>query len=488
MKNLSQILDQIDHQLVTGDYLRLISGVEIDSRLIKEQGLFIAIEGTVSDGHEFIGSALANGATAIICNRLPGELVDGITYIMVENTRMVVGFLAANFYDHPSKKLKLVGVTGTNGKTSFVQLAQRLFSLLGHKSGMLSTIENKIDRQVLSASLTTPDAISLQKILAEMVRSECTHVFMEVSSHALDQGRVSGCHFQAAVFTNLTHDHLDYHGTFDHYIKSKKLFFDRLENDAHALINIDDRHGQVMVQNTQAKVHTYALRKAASFKGKIIDNSAHGLHLQIDGTEMHSALVGAFNASNLLAVYAVARILGQDKLDVLQNLSGLAAPAGRMEVVRDQSRQVTAFVDYAHTPDALKNVLETIVEIKQRGQQVVTVVGCGGNRDALKRPVMAKLAVQYSDRVILTSDNPRFEDPEQIIKDMENGIPSGEMYKVLSITNRREAIKVAIAIIDEGGIILVAGKGHENYQDIQGIKKPFDDREVLKECFTIRKS
>lgn len=466
-----------------GDYSPMIRGIAIDSREINSNYLFIAIKGVAQDGHQFIEKAIEFGATVIVGTELPKELPVNISLVKVADTRTLAGEIAANFYDHPSRKLSLVGVTGTNGKTSIVQLSHKLFSSLGHKTGMLSTIENKIENRILPSTLTTPDAVSLQRMLAEMVTARCGYAFMEVSSHALDQGRVQGCHFSVAVFTNITHDHLDYHGTFDQYIKTKKRFFDSLGSEAHALINIDDNRGRVMVQNTHATVHTYALQKAAHFKGKVIANTSEGLQLQVDGTELHSQLVGAFNASNLLAVYAIARLLEQEKLAVLQTVSGLPAPAGRMEVIRDSNRGITAFVDYAHTPDALKNVLETIQEIKRKGQEVITVVGCGGNRDALKRPVMAALAVQYSDKVILTSDNPRFEDPEQIIREMEEGIPPAKKHEVLSITNRKEAIKVASAMVKNGGIILVAGKGHENYQDIQGEKKPFDDRQILQDCF-----
>jgi UDP-N-acetylmuramoyl-L-alanyl-D-glutamate--2,6-diaminopimelate ligase len=483
LKSLENILKLIPHELVQGDYKTMIKGVAIDTRQLDPGQLFIAIRGVTQDGHQYIGQAIEKGVEAIVCSDLPGKLPPGIAVVKVEDTRKIAGVIAANFYDHPSRSIKLVGVTGTNGKTSIVQLSHRLFTALGYRTGMLSTIENKIADRTLRADLTTPDAVSLQKMLAEMLESGCTHAFMEVSSHALDQFRVQACRFSVAVFTNLTHDHLDYHGTFDQYLKAKKVFFDNLDREAHALVNIDDRHGLVMVQNCQASVRTYALRKAASFKGKVIDNTSEGLQLLIDGTELHCQLVGAFNASNLLAVYAIACMLDQEKLAVLRAISNLQSPAGRMEVVRDPERSITAFVDYAHTPDALKNVLETILEIRRPGQEVITVVGCGGNRDALKRPVMARLAVQYSDRVILTSDNPRFEDPEQIIREMEAGIPAGKKQQVLSITNRKEAIRTAAVMCKDGGIILVAGKGHENYQEIQGERKPFDDREVLRECF-----
>lgn len=477
-------MEKIDHRLVQGDRDQPVSSVEIDSRLIGANGLFIAIKGTASDGHDFIGKAIGQGARTIVFQVPPTVLQTGITYIQVENSREAAGRIAAEFFNHPSRKLALIGVTGTNGKTSLVQMSHRLFMSLGYKAGMLSTIENKIGQEVLPAALTTPDAISLQKMLAQMVVEECQYAFMEVSSHALDQHRVAGCEFKVAVFTNITHDHLDYHGTFDLYIKAKKLLFDHLSPDSAALINLDDRHATVMVQNCAANILTYALRKAADYKGKILENSADGLHLVLDGTEIHSQLVGSFNASNLLAVYAIARIMGQEKMDVLQHLSKVAAPAGRMEAIKNPSGSQVAFVDYAHTPDALENVLQTIHEIKKSGQRVITVVGCGGNRDALKRPVMAKIASQFSDQVILTSDNPRFEDPEQIIREMEAGIPQDRRQKALSITNRREAIKTAIALAGEGAIILVAGKGHETYQEIRGVKNPFDDRKILMEYFS----
>ena len=484
MKTLDSILDQIPHTLSGGDYDQVVSGISIDSRLIKPDDLFIAIAGNAADGHEYIDAAIENGATAILCNK-GRDIVLSVpaTLIKVEDTRKAAGLLAANFYDWPSKKLNLVGVTGTNGKTSIVQLAHRVFNALGEKSGMLSTVENKIGDEKHPSSLTTPDPISLQKILASMVEQHCSHAFMEVSSHAIVQYRISGCHFKVGVFTNITHDHLDYHGTFDAYITAKKQFFDGLPATAHALINLDDRHGKVMIQNSQAKVSSYALKKAADFKGKIQDNSAQGMQLIIDGVELYSQLVGAFNASNLLATYAIGRILGQDKLDVLQKISALPSPPGRMEVVRDPKKQVTAFVDYAHTPDALKNVLETIWEIKRPGQEVITVVGCGGDRDVAKRPVMTRIAARFSDKVILTSDNPRSESPEAIIKDMEAGIPRDKAHRIMSIVNRREAIKVATNLIGERGILLIAGKGHETYQEINGERHPFDDRTILRECF-----
>lgn len=458
--------------------------MEIDSRQLVKNGLFIAIKGTGTDGHEYINQAIDKGAIAVVLQNIPGQLVENITYIQVDDSRYSAGLIASAFYDHPSQKLDLIGVTGTNGKTSLVQMSHRLFNDLGHRVGMLSTIENKIGDSVLPATLTTPDAVSLHRMLARMVAEKCTYAFMEVSSHALDQQRTSGCQFKIGIFTNITHDHLDYHGTFDNYLNAKKSFFDHLGKESVALINIDDRHGSVMVQNTHAEVQTYALRKAATYKGKILDNSAEGLHLQVDGTEIHSQLVGAFNASNLLAVYAIARITGHEKMDVLQKLSTISAPPGRMEVIKNPAKNITGFVDYAHTPDALKNVLETINEIKRGKQNVITVIGCGGNRDALKRPVMARIAVQYSDRVILTSDNPRFEDPEAIIREMEAGIPQDLRNKVLSITSRKEAIKVASALAPEDAIILIAGKGHETYQEVKGVRTPFDDRAVLQDCFT----
>jgi len=483
LKKITQIFDQVKHELIQGSYETLISSIEIDSRRLQKESLFIAIKGVLQDGHKYIDNAIVSGATCIVCTDLPEELHPKLTYIRVGDTHEVAGQLAANFYDHPSTKLRLVGVTGTNGKTSIVQLSHRLFSALGIKTGMLSTIENRIGDVVLPASLTTPDPITLQRLLAEMVDQDCEFAFMEVSSHALDQGRVRGVLFSVAVFTNITHDHLDYHGTFDQYIKAKKVLFDSLAKESYALVNIDDRRGSVMTQNTKAVIQTYALQKAANYKGRVLDNSATGLHMLIDGVELFCHLVGAFNASNLLAVYGIARLLGREQSEVLQYLSSLRPPAGRMEMVYDKERDITAFVDYAHTPDALKNVLETISEIKRKGQQVITVVGCGGNRDATKRPMMTEIAARFSDQVILTSDNPRFEDPYEIIKEMQVGIPENKKHDILSIVNRREAIRVASSMIHHGGIILVAGKGHEDYQEIDGVKHPFDDRLVLKESF-----
>ncbi len=484
MKTVSQLLDQISHRLVQGDYSQMVSGVELDSRKVQNQCLFIAVRGKEADGHSFIRQAIKEGAIAIICED-PSVVSDpNVTIVEVKNSREVVGVLASNFFDHPSRKLKLIGVTGTNGKTSVVQLSHHLFMSLGAHSGMLSTIENKIGFDKLDASLTTPDAVSLQRLLAQMVASDCRYAFMEVSSHALDQHRTAGCKFDVAVFTNISHDHLDYHGSFNKYIAAKKSFFDRLESDAVALINIDDRRGEVMVQNSKAKVNHFALKKAATFKGKILDNSVDGLHLLIDDVELHAQLFGAFNASNLLATYAIARVMGHEKIDVLKQLSTLKPPRGRMEVVKDDRRRIVAFVDYAHTPDALENVLRTLNEIKRRNQQIITVVGCGGNRDHIKRPMMAEIAVRYSHQVILTSDNPRNEDPGEIIRQMETGVPKEQKSKVLSITDRRVAIRVASALSQEEGIVLVAGKGHETYQEVMGEYKPFDDREVLKSIFS----
>ena len=464
-----------------------IQGITLDSREVQRDFAFIAVKGSASDGHHFISQAIAKGASVILGTSFEHFEPD-VTYVELENRRSNALDLAANFYDHPSTKLRLIGVTGTNGKTSLVFLCHQMTTLMGYKSGLLSTIENRVGDQIIASKLTTPDPVTFQSLLHQMVASGCTHVFMEVSSHALHQHRVDPSMFDLAVFTNITHDHLDYHKTFDHYISAKKSFFDGLKPEADALVNIDDKRGAVMLQNCQAKQHTYGLYKAADFKGKILENAASGLHVAINQKEIYSPLVGVFNAYNLVAAYGVHQILFDGQENILEALSSVHPPPGRFEAIRDRARGITAIVDYAHTPDALKNVLETLLAIRKENEQIITVVGCGGDRDKAKRPVMAKVACYYSSKVILTSDNPRSEDPNQIILDMERGVPEDKRDIVLTIEHRAEAIRVACLMAPQNALILIAGKGHESYQEINGERKHFDDREHIRACFNWNQS
>lgn len=464
-----------------------IQSLTMDSRKAAPGVAFFALRGVQADGHNFIPQAIAAGASAIICETLPenaGKLAENATLIQVKSAAAAMGYMAAAYYGEPSKKLKLVGVTGTNGKTTCVTLLHKLFRELGYSVGLLSTVQNQINEEIIPATHTTPDAITLNKLLADMVKAGCTHCFMEVSSHALVQHRVTGLEFKGALFTNITHDHLDYHGTFDEYIKAKKLFFDNLNKKAFALINADDKRGAVMLQNTKAETHEYSLRKATEFKARLLDNSIQGLHLEIDGHEILFRLIGTFNAYNILAVYGAAVLLGEDKTEVLTVLSSLTSAAGRFDYLISDSH-ITGIVDYAHTPDALENVLSTIQQIRKPEQKIITVVGCGGNRDAAKRPVMAEIACKFSDRILLTSDNPRDEEPQEILNQMQAGVKPTELKKTLSIIDRKEAIKTAIALAEANDIILVAGKGHETYQEVKGQRSPFDDKQVLREMFSL---
>ncbi|MCX6267820.1 MAG: UDP-N-acetylmuramoyl-L-alanyl-D-glutamate--2,6-diaminopimelate ligase [Bacteroidetes bacterium] len=467
---------------ITGSADIAISGIQFDSRKVMPENLFFAIRGTTSDGHDFIQTAIEKGASAIVCEELPATPRDGITFVVVLKTNQALGVMASRFFGNPSEKLKLIGVTGTNGKTTIVTLLYRLFLELGYGAGLISTISNKINQTELPATHTTPDPVQLNELLARMVREGCEYCFMEVSSHAVDQQRIAGLTFAGGIFTNLTHDHLDYHKTFDAYLRAKKTFFDQLPASAFALVNKDDKNGRVMAQNTQAARVTYSLQAMADFRCKIIENQFHGIHLNLDGHEVWFKLIGTFNAYNLLAVYGAAVLLGQDKTEVLTRLSRMEPVAGRFNYVMSPDK-ITGIVDYAHTPDALKNVLETINEIRSHHEQLITVVGAGGNRDAAKRPVMAKIAANLSNRVILTSDNPRFEEPETIVAEMQAGVEIHQAKKVLVIVNRLEAIKTACALAKPGDIILIAGKGHENYQEIKGIRHHFDDKETLQEIF-----
>ena len=483
MRILRDILINVKAITVIGDMATTVRDLCIDSRKVETGSVFIAVRGTLSDGHAFIDKAITLGASVIVCESLPREIKEGTVYIQVADSAASVGLIADAFYDFPSRQLKIVGITGTNGKTTTATLLYKLFEALGHKSGLISTVQNHIHDKAVTATHTTPDAISIQSLLREMSDAGCQYVFMEVSSHAIHQHRIAGIRFVGGVFTNITHDHLDYHKTFDEYIRVKKLFFDELPSDAFALTNADDKRGMVMLQNTKADKHTYSLRVPASIKGKVLENNLTGLIMSIDGLEAHFRLIGTFNAYNLLAVYGVAKLLGQDKMDVLAILSGLQGAVGRFETYMSPKEKILGIVDYAHTPDALINVLATINQLRKDGQQLITVVGCGGDRDKTKRPIMAQVACEHSDKAILTSDNPRTEDPEQILNEMEEGLTSPQKRKSLRITSRREAIKVACSLAQAGDIVLVAGKGHETYQEINGVRNHFDDREVLTEAF-----
>jgi UDP-N-acetylmuramoyl-L-alanyl-D-glutamate--2,6-diaminopimelate ligase len=462
-----------------------VHGLAIDSRRVQPFFMFIAIKGTQVDGHSFIDKVVAQGAGAIVCEQLPVALVDDVCYIQVKSTVEVAGLLASAFYNNPSHSFQLIGVTGTNGKTTTATLLHQLFKGLGFKCGLISTVNNLIDDKIIEATHTTPNPIELQALFAQMHDAQCSHVFMEVSSHAAHQHRIAGAHFKVAVFSNITHDHLDYHGTFDEYIKAKKMFFDSLPKDAFALVNIDDKRGMVMVQNTAAKVKTFALKNVADYKGKLLENNLDGLLLDINGTNVHCRLIGQFNAYNLLSVYAVAELLGIDKVEALTVLSNITGAEGRFDYVKSAKDNLLGIVDYAHTPDALLNVLATIKQLREGNQQIITLVGCGGDRDATKRPVMAQVACEHSDKVILTSDNPRTEDAEHILNDMETGVEVYHKKKTTRIADRKEAIKLACQLAQAGDIILVAGKGHEKYQDVNGVKHPFDDKQILLETFKL---
>ena len=463
-----------------------ITKVSFDSRQVEPGTLFFAVRGTQTDGHDYIDKAVEQGASAVICETMPSTLKEGVTYIRVDDSAYVLGVGAANFYGNPSRKLKLTGVTGTNGKTTIATLLYRLFTDAGYACGLLSTIENIIDHEVVPATHTTPDPVELNALLHRMVEKGCEYAFMEVSSHSIDQHRIAGLQFAGGIFTNLTHDHLDYHKTMANYRNAKKKFFDDLPAEAFALTNLDDKNGAVMLQNTKAKKLGYALKHDADFKGTVLESHFDGMLMKVNGTELYTRLVGGFNASNILAIYGAAISLGFDKDELLVEISKLQGANGRFDMVHSDTG-IVGIVDYAHTPDALENVLKTINDVMKTGNsqlstlnsQLITVVGCGGNRDATKRPEMAAIAVKLSDRVILTSDNPRNEDPEEIIRQMKEGIQAGDMGKVLSITDRREAIRTAVALANKGDIILLAGKGHEDYQIIKGEKRHFDDKEEL---------
>ncbi|MBQ7142076.1 MAG: UDP-N-acetylmuramoyl-L-alanyl-D-glutamate--2,6-diaminopimelate ligase [Bacteroidaceae bacterium] len=479
---LKTLVNRLDVLEVKGDMERDICGVQIDSRQVADGHLFIAVRGTVADGHNYIGKALEKGAVAILCETIPEDADEKVTYVKVENTEQVVGQVATTFYGAPTSKMKLVGVTGTNGKTTIATVLYEMFRYMGHKVGLLSTVCNYIDGVAIPTEHTTPDPITLNALLAQMVEAGCEYAFMEVSSHSIVQNRIGGLTFAGGLFTNITRDHLDYHKTFENYIKAKKLFFDRLPKAAFAITNADDKNGMVMVQNTQAQVKTYSVQSPADFKAKIIECHFEGMYLNINGKEVGVQFIGKFNVSNLLAVYGAAVMLGKEEQEVLVALSAMKPVNGRFEALRSPSGY-TAIVDYAHTPDALENVLNAIHGVLDGKGEVITVCGAGGNRDKGKRPLMAREAVKQSDRVIITSDNPRFEEPQDIINDMLAGLDEEQMKKVIAIVDRRQAIKTACMMAKSGDVILVAGKGHEDYQDVKGVKHHFDDKEEVRACF-----
>ena len=482
---LKDILYKVSLRSVKGNTGIEVTDLQIDSRKVSDGSCFIALKGSISDGHDYIETAIVNGAKTIVCEVLPAQLKEGVTYVEVENSASAAGYISHNFYNEPSLKIKLVGVTGTNGKTTIVTLLWKLFTGLGYKCGLISTVQNQIGDEIILATHTTPDAISVNALLNKMVDVGCRYVFMECSSHAIHQHRISGLQFTGALFSNITHDHLDYHKTFDEYISVKKSWFDGLPATAFAISNADDKRGAVMLQNTSAKKYFYSLKTMADFKGKILENSLVGLHMLVNDSEVYFRLIGEFNAYNLLAVFGAAICLGEEKDNVLRVLSSLDGAEGRFDYMISKNDKVIGIVDYAHTPDAVLNVLATIKKLRQGNEHIITVVGCGGDRDTAKRPVMAAAACEHSDRVIFTSDNPRSEDPLEILKQMEAGVSVTARKKYITIADRREAIKTAVSLAVKEDIILVAGKGHEKYQDIKGVKYDFDDKKILNEMFEL---
>lgn len=478
MKLLKDILYKARLEEVTGSTNVAVERIAFDSRKVAAFTAFVAIRGTQTDGHKYINTAIESGAAAVICEEVPKDKKEGITYVKVRNSAEALGHMAANYYGNPSEKIKLTGITGTNGKTSVATMSHALFTALGYKCGLISTVVNKIGKEEITATHTTPDALIINKLLADMAEQGCSHCFMEVSSHAIQQHRVTGVHFDVALFTNITHEHLDYHKTFDNYIAAKKKLFDDLNDGAVAIYNRDDRRGEIMVQNTKARKKSFALKTLADYKAKVIENQFTGLQLNINGKDVWTKLVGTFNAYNLLSVFAVADAFHADELTVLTEISSLNPVAGRFQHIKTKSG-VNGIVDYAHTPDALENVLKTINDVRTGNETVICIVGCGGDRDKSKRPVMAKIAATLADRVILTSDNPRTENPDTIIEDMKKGLDPSKIKKTLAITQRGEAIRTAAALAKPGDIILVAGKGHETYQEINGVRNHFDDLEEL---------
>jgi len=486
LKNTSMILDDLLQGIVllktVGSADIQIDNIQFDSRKVEAGSLFVATKGSAADGHQYIPTAIEKGAVAVVCEELPVDFHPNVTYIKVDNSSDALGRMASAWYGFPSSKMILVGVTGTNGKTTIATLLYQLFRELGHKSGLLSTVCNYVDDVAVEATHTTPDALALNELLAQMVDAGCEYAFMEVSSHSVDQRRIAGLQFDGGVFTNITRDHIDYHLTFENYLKAKKQFFDELSSEAFALTNADDKNGLVMLQNSKAKKYTYSLRSMADFKTRILEHGFEGMLLDMNDREVNVSFIGKFNASNLSAVFGTAVLLGQDEIEVLRIISSLHSVSGRFETLHSPAGY-TAIVDYAHTPDALTNVIDTINQILQGNGRLITVVGCGGNRDKGKRPMMAREAVNGSWKAILTSDNPRFEEPQDILNDMLAGLDVVDKAKSLTIVDRREAIRTACALAQPGDVVLVAGKGHEDYQIIQGVKHHFDDKEVVRECF-----
>ena len=478
---IKELMVSIPVKKINGNVDREVTAIHFDSRKVVPGSVFVAVRGRMTDGHKFIDIAIDRGAICVIAEKMQDTGNENVTVILVEDSASTLASVASAFYGHPSRDLVMVGVTGTNGKTTVATLLYNLFTELGYRCGLLSTIENRIGDQVEPTGYTTPDAVTIQESLAKMVNAGCSHAFMEVSSHALDQRRVEGIKFDGAIFTNITHDHLDYHGEFANYIKAKKIFFDGLSAQAFALINADDKHADVMVQNTVAKVSNYSLTKIADFKARVIENTIEGLHLEINSIPLHVRLVGKFNAYNLLAIYGTAILLGEDEKEVMTVLSNLEPAEGRFDLVTGR-RMINAVVDYAHTPDALLNVLSTLLQVRQPGSRIICIAGCGGDRDRTKRPEMARIAAMHADLVILTSDNPRTEDPEFILDQMWEGVPKEKQDMVLRITDRKEAIRTGVRMAKAGDILLVAGKGHEKYQEIHGQRYPFDDKKVLAEA------
>lgn len=479
---LSQLIINLNHLGITGETSKDVKGVNIDSRKVGQDHLFIAVRGTQADGHNFIGKAIEAGASVIVCENLPADINPEVTYIKVENSESVVGHIATAFYGNPTLRMQLVGVTGTNGKTTIATVLYNMFRKMGYKAGLISTVVNYIDGEAIPTEHTTPDPITLNELLGRMADAGCEYAFMEVSSHSVVQNRIGGLKFAGGIFTNITRDHLDYHKTFENYLKAKKQFFDNLPEDAFAITNADDKNGMVMVQNTKARIKTYSVRSMADFRAKIIECHFEGMYLDIDGREVGVQFIGKFNVSNLLAVYGAACMLSKDPHEVLVAMSAMTPVSGRFEALRSPEGY-TAIVDYAHTPDALENVLNAIHDVLDGKGDVITVCGAGGNRDKGKRPLMAQEAAKQSDKVIITSDNPRFEEPQDIINDMLAGLDTTQMKKVIAIADRREAIKTACMLAKKNDVILIAGKGHEDYQEIKGVKHHFDDKEEVQKAF-----
>ena len=479
MKKVIDILKNIPYKLISGSMDTVVNGIELDSREIGQDFVFAALKGTISDGFQYIDKAIEKGASVIFCERKPEQIKEGINYLQIENLEEYLDTIAGNFFDFPAKKLKIVGVTGTNGKTTIATLLYNLFNMAGYQSGLISTVSYHAGEKVIKSTHTTPNVLKLNYLFSEMVKESCVYCFMEVSSHAIDQGRIRGIEFQGGIFTNLTHDHLDYHKTFKNYLEAKKKFFDDLNPSAFALVNADDKNGNVMIQNTKARKYTFSCSRNADFKSKIVELHVDGTLMQIDSNEIWTRFTGKFNASNLTAVYAAALLGGLEKDKALEMISVLTPVKGRFETVKINN--ITGIVDYAHTPDALDNILKTIHDLKSDSQSLITVVGAGGDRDKTKRPVMARLAVEYSDKLILTSDNPRTEPPTSIIDEMERGVEPADKNRMLKITDRKEAIKTACLLAKTGDIILIAGKGHETYQEINGVRYDFDDMQVFTE-------